>query len=49
MGWLLVALWFAVAVIVVVVNGPEHLSRKRAEQTAHAAPPEGARPAPRVA
>jgi len=32
-GWLLVALWCAVAVIVVVVNSPEHLSRKRAEQT----------------
>jgi uncharacterized protein len=47
MGWLLVALWFAVAVIVVVVNGPEHLSRKRAKQTP--TPPEGAMPAPRVA
>jgi uncharacterized protein len=47
MGWLLVALWFAVAVIVVVVNGPEHLSRKRAKQTP--TPPEGASPAPRVA
>lgn len=47
MGWLLVALWFAVAVIVVVVNGPEHLSRKRAKQTP--TPPEGARPTPRVA
>jgi uncharacterized protein len=48
MGWLLVALWFAVAVIVVVVNGPEHLSRKRAKQTP-TPPPEGAMPAPRVA
>jgi membrane protease YdiL (CAAX protease family) len=47
MGWLLVALWFAVAVIVVVVNGPEHLSRKRAKQTP--TPPKGAMPAPRVA
>jgi membrane protease YdiL (CAAX protease family) len=47
MGWLLVALWCAVALIVVVVNGPEHLSRNRAKQTPM--PPEGARPAPRVA
>jgi preprotein translocase subunit SecG len=47
MGWLLVALWCAVALIVVVVNGPEHLSRKRAKQTP--TPPEGARQAPRVA
>ena len=27
MGWLWVALWCAVALILVVVNGPEHLSR----------------------
>lgn len=47
MGWLLVALWCAVAVIVVVLNGPEHLSRKRAKQTP--TPPECAWPAPRVA
>jgi uncharacterized protein len=47
MGWLEVALWFAVALIVVVVNGPEHLSRKRAKQTP--TPAEGASPAPRVA
>jgi uncharacterized protein len=47
MGWLLVALWCAVAVIVVVVNGPEHLSRKHNKQTP--TPAEGARPAPRVA
>lgn len=32
-GWLLVALWCAVAAIVVVVNGPEHLSRKYPRQT----------------
>jgi hypothetical protein len=44
MGWLLVALWRAVALIVVVVNGPEHLSRKQTPT-----PPEGARPASRVA
>jgi preprotein translocase subunit SecG len=47
MGWLLVALWCAVALIVVVANGPEHLSRKRTKQTP--TPPEGGRPAPRVA
>ncbi len=33
MGWLLVALWCAVALIVVVVNGPEHLSRRNDKQT----------------
>jgi membrane protease YdiL (CAAX protease family) len=47
MGWLEVAVWCAVALIVVVVNGPEHLSRKRAKQTP--TPPEGARQAPGVA
>jgi uncharacterized protein len=47
MGWLLVALWCAVAIIVVVVNGPEHLSRKRDKQTP--TPPEGATVAPRIA
>lgn len=47
MGWLLVALWCAVAVIVVVVNGPEHLSRKHNRQTP--TPAEGASLAPRVA
>jgi hypothetical protein len=38
-GWLLVALWCAVALVVVLVNGPEHLSRKRAKRTL--TPPEG--------
>lgn len=47
MGWLQVALWCAVALIVVVVNGAEHLSRKHNKQTP--TPAEGARPAPRVA
>jgi uncharacterized protein len=46
-GWLLVALWCAVALIVVIVNGPEHLSRKHNRQTPM--PPEGATLAPRVA
>jgi hypothetical protein len=46
MGWLLVALWCAVAVALVVVNGPEHLSRKHIRQTP--TPPEVATPTPRV-
>jgi uncharacterized protein len=46
-GWLLVALWCAVAAIVVVVNGPEHLSRKYTRQTL--TPPEASAPTPRVA
>jgi membrane protease YdiL (CAAX protease family) len=45
-GWLLVALWCAVAAIVVVVNGPEHLSRKYTRQTL--TPPEASAPTPRV-
>lgn len=45
-GWLLVALWCAVAAIVVVVNGPEHLSRKYTRQTL--TPPEPSAPTPRV-
>jgi uncharacterized protein len=32
-GWLLVALWCAVALIAVVVDGPAHLSRKHNKQT----------------
>jgi membrane protease YdiL (CAAX protease family) len=46
-GWLLVALWCAVAFIVVIVNGPEHLSRKYSKQ--RPTPPESATPPPRVA
>ena len=45
-GWLLVALWCAVAAILVVVNGPEHLSRKYTRQTL--TPPEASAPTPRV-
>ena len=33
MGWLLVALWCAVALIVAIVNGAERLSRKHNKQT----------------
>jgi membrane protease YdiL (CAAX protease family) len=32
-GWLLVALWWAVAIAVVIVTRPEHLSRKYRKQT----------------
>ena len=45
-GWLLVALWCTVAAIVVVLNGPEHLSRKYTRQTL--TPPEASTPTPRV-
>ena len=31
-GWLLVALWCVVAVILVIVTGPRHLSRKHEKQ-----------------
>jgi len=46
-SWLLAALWWAVAVMVVVATGPEHLSRKHTKQTLTA--PESATPTPRVA
>ena len=45
-SWLLAAVWCAVAAIVVVVNGPEHLSRKYTRQTL--TPPEASAPTPRV-
>jgi uncharacterized protein len=31
-SWLLAALWVAVAIVVVVATGPEHLSRKHSKQ-----------------
>ena len=46
-GWLLVGLWWAVAVAVVVATGPEHLSRKHSKQTP--TPPESATLSSRVA
>jgi len=46
-GWLLVALWCAVALIVVIATGPEHLSREHSKQTP--TPPEGATLAARFA
>jgi uncharacterized protein len=45
-GWLLVALWCAVALIVIIVYGPEHHSREHAKQRPTL--PESATPAPRV-
>lgn len=42
MGWLLVALWCAVAIAVVVATGPEHLSREHTRQLP--TPPESATP-----
>jgi uncharacterized protein len=55
-GWLLAAVWCAVAIVVVILAGPAHLSRKhrkqeQEEQTAEsgvATPPEVVRPTPRV-
>ena len=32
LGWLLAAVWCAVAIVVVVVYGPQHLSRKHRKQ-----------------
>jgi membrane protease YdiL (CAAX protease family) len=46
-GWLLVALWCTVALIVVIANVPEHLSRKYSKQTP--TPPESTTANPRVA
>src|SRR3712207_2156411 len=46
-GWLLVALWCAVAIVLVIVHGPGHLSRKYSKQTP--TPPEGAMLPSRVA
>jgi uncharacterized protein len=43
-SWLFAALWCAVAIVVVIVAGPAHLSRKRAKQVEVAAEPEAAPP-----
>jgi uncharacterized protein len=34
MGWLLAAVWCAVAIVVVILAGPAHLSRKHRKQEA---------------
>jgi tryptophan-rich sensory protein len=46
-SWLLAALWWEVAIVVVVATGPEHLSRKHSKQ--EPAQYEIAPPTPRVA
>jgi membrane protease YdiL (CAAX protease family) len=46
-AWLYAALWCAVAIVVVVVYGPQHLSRKHRKQE-EPAQPEAATAAPRV-
>jgi uncharacterized protein len=46
-SWLLAALWWAVAIVVVVATGPEHLSRKHSKQ--EPTQYEIATPSPRVA
>jgi phosphotransferase system glucose/maltose/N-acetylglucosamine-specific IIC component len=46
-AWLYAALWCAVATVVVVVYGPQHLSRKHRKQE-EPAQPEAATAAPRV-
>jgi membrane protease YdiL (CAAX protease family) len=46
-AWLYAALWCAVAIVVVVVYGPQHLSRKHRKQE-DPAQPEAATAAPRV-
>jgi hypothetical protein len=38
-GWLLVALWCTVAIVVVIVAGPGHLFRKHGKQEEGAAEP----------
>jgi uncharacterized protein len=47
-GWLLAALWCAVAIVVVLWAGPAHLSRKHHKQEEPAQQPEIATAAPRV-
>ena len=47
-GWLYAALWCAVAVVLVVVAGPKHLSRKHSKQEEDPVQPEGSTASPRV-
>jgi preprotein translocase subunit SecG len=47
MSWLLAAVWSVAAIIVVVVAGPKHLSRKHHRQET-SEEPEAATAAPRV-
>jgi uncharacterized protein len=47
LGWLLAAVWCAVAIVVVVVYGPQHLSRRHRKQE-ELVQPEASTAAPRV-
>src|ERR687898_568935 len=47
-GWLYAALWCAVAVVLVVVYGPQHLTRKHRKQEEDPVQPEGSTASPRV-
>jgi membrane protease YdiL (CAAX protease family) len=47
LGWLLAAVWCAVAIVVVVVYGPQHLSRRHRKQE-EPVQPEASTAAPRV-
>jgi uncharacterized protein len=47
-AWLYAALWCAVAIVVVVVYGPQHLSRKHRKQEEEPVQPEVSTPSPRV-
>ena len=47
LGWLLAAVWCAVAIVVVVVYGPQHLSRRQRKQE-EPVQPEATTAAPRV-
>ena len=48
MGWLLAAGWCVAAIVVVVMAGPNHLSRKHRKQEEPVQQPAGATAAPRV-
>ena len=47
-GWLYAALWCAVAVVLIVVYGPQHLSRTHHKQEEDPVQPEGSTASPRV-
>jgi hypothetical protein len=47
-GWLYAALWCAVAVVSVVVCGPQHLSRNHSKQEEDPVQPEVSTASPRV-
>jgi hypothetical protein len=47
-GWFYAALWCAVAVVLIVVYGPQHLSRTHHKQEEDPVQPEGSTASPRV-